>query len=135
MPSIPDPYQVPYISTGVDIIEIDRIRSTLERWGDRFLLRIYTEDERAYCRGRPPQLAARFAAKEAAMKALGTGRQGVGWKEVEVHREPSGAPAIRLHGRAAERAAVLGLTGFAVSMSHSRQYAVAFVIATGGKSA
>lgn len=133
MPSIPAQNQG--ISTGVDIIEINRIRSTLERWGDRFLQRVYTEGERAYCRGRPPQLAARFAAKEAAMKALGTGRHGVGWREVEVHRELSGAPAIRLHGRAAERAAALGLIGFSVSLSHSQQYAVAFVIATGGKSA
>ena len=74
------------LSTGVDIIEIDRVRQVLERYGQRFLNRIFTPDEIAYCRDRAPNLAARFAAKEATMKALGTGIRGVGWKDIEVIR-------------------------------------------------
>ena len=116
------------LTTGVDIIEIDRIRKAFERWGQRFLNRIYTEGEIAYCRGRPPNLAARFAAKEAAMKALGTGLRGVGWKDVEVVRAPSGAPSIVLHGRALLRAENLGVTELALSITHSKDYAVAFVV-------
>ena len=116
------------ISVGVDMIEIDRIASTLERFGTRFLERVYTESEIAYCRGRAPQLAARFAAKEAAMKALGTGTRGVGWREVEVTRKRSGEPGIALHGRADARAQKLGIDRLAVSLSHSRAYAVASVV-------
>jgi holo-[acyl-carrier protein] synthase len=116
------------LTTGVDIIEIDRIQAALERWGQRFLHRIYTEGEIAYCRGRPPNLAGRFAAKEAAMKALGTGLRGVGWKDVEVIRGPGGKPSVRLHGRALLRAEKLGVTELALSLSHSRGYAVAFVV-------
>ena len=116
------------ICVGVDIIEIDRISATLARFGDRFLQRIYTDAEAAYCRGRAPQLAARFAAKEAAMKALGTGTRGVGWRDVEVTRKRSGEPGIALHGRAAARAEALGIDRLAVSLSHSRQYAVASVV-------
>ena len=116
------------ISVGVDIIEIQRVADTLERFGERFLQRIYTEDEIAYCRGRPPQLAARFAAKEAVMKALGTGTRGVGWREVEVTRKRTGEPGIALHGRAAMRAERLGIDRIAISLSHSRDYAVASVV-------
>jgi holo-[acyl-carrier protein] synthase len=116
------------LTTGVDIIEIDRIQAALERWGQRFLNRIYTEGEIAYCRGRPPNLAGRFAAKEAAMKALGTGLRGVGWKDVEVVRGTGGKPSVRLHGRALLRAEKLGVTELALSLSHSRGYAVAFVV-------
>jgi holo-[acyl-carrier protein] synthase len=116
------------ISVGVDVIEISRVAATLARFGDRFLSRIYTESEIAYCRGRAPQLAARFAAKEAVMKALGTGTRGVGWREVEVTRARSGAPSIALHGRAAARARTLGIDRLAVSLSHSREYAVASVV-------
>ncbi len=116
------------ICVGVDIIEIDRISATIERFGDRFLQRIYTEEEAAYCRGRAPQLAARFAAKEAVMKALGTGTRGVGWRDVEVARKRSGEPEIVLHGRAAARAEKLGIDRLAVSLSHSRKYAVASVV-------
>ena len=116
------------LTTGVDIIEIERIRKMAERWGERFLHRIYTEDEISYCRGRPQNLAARFAAKEAAMKALGTGLRGVGWKDVEVIRNESGAPSIRLHGRALARSQRLGVTELALSLSHSREFAVAFVV-------
>ena len=116
------------LTTGVDIIEIGRIQAVLERWGQRFLNRIYTEAEIAYCRGRAQNLAVRFAAKEAAMKALGTGVRGVGWKDIEVVRAKSGAPSIALHGRAALRAEKLGVKELALSLSHSREYAVAFVV-------
>ena len=116
------------VSVGVDIIEIERVAATLARFGDRFLERVFTKGETAYCKGRAPQLAARFAAKEAVMKALGTGTRGVGWREVEVTRKRTGEPGIALHGRAAERAARLGIDRIAVSLSHSRHYAVASVI-------
>ena len=116
------------LTTGVDIIEIERIQRAFQRWGDRFLRRIYTEDEAAYCRGRPPNLAGRFAAKEAAMKALGTGLRGVGWKDIEVVRNRAGAPSVRLHGRAKLRAEALGVRELSLSFSHSRDYAVAFVV-------
>ncbi len=116
------------LSTGVDIIEINRIAGVLERYGDRFLHRIYTPGELEYCRGRPSKLASRFAAKEATMKALGTGVRGVGWKDIEVVRAPSGAPSIQLHGRAKSRAERLGVQEISVSMSDSRDNAVAFVV-------
>ena len=116
------------LSTGVDIIEIDRVAVVLERYGERFLHRIYTPDELEYCRGRPSKLASRFAAKEATMKALGTGVRGVGWQDIEVVRAPSGAPSILLHGRAKSRAERLGVVEISVSMSDSRAQAVAFVV-------
>ena len=121
--------EVQDVAVGVDLIEIDRVAATLERFGSRFLERVYTDGEIAYCRGRAPQLAARFAAKEAAMKALGTGTRGVGWREVEVTRNRSGEPGIALHGRAVARANALGVDRLAVSLSHSRAYAVASVVA------
>ena len=117
------------LSTGVDLIEIDRVAGVLERYGDRFLRRVFTPDEIAYCRGRAPNLAARFAAKEAVMKSLGTGFRGVGWRDVEVVRAPSGAPSPRLHGRAKRRAQRLGVTEIGVSLSHSRGFALAFAVA------
>ena len=113
---------------GVDIIEIDRIRGVAERYGQRFLRRIYTDRESAYCKGRAPQLATRFAAKEAVMKALGTGTRGVRWRDIEVVRGAGGPPTIRLHGTALERARRLGIEHLAVSLSHSQVYAVAFVV-------
>ena len=117
------------LTTGVDIIEIPRIQQVLDRYGQRFLDRIFTADEIAYCRGRAPNLAGRFAAKEATMKALGTGVRGVGWKDIEVIRAESGAPSVKLHGRAKQRAERLQLGEISLSMSHSREYAVAFVVA------
>ncbi len=116
------------LSTGVDIIEINRIAAVLERYGERFLCRIYTPGELEYCRGRPSKLASRFAAKEATMKALGTGVRGVSWKDIEVTRAPSGAPSILLHGRAKSRAERLGVMEISVSMSDSQDNAVAFVV-------
>ncbi|MBC8279293.1 MAG: holo-ACP synthase [Chloroflexi bacterium] len=117
------------LSTGVDIIEIPRIKKTLDRYGERFLKRIFTQDEIAYCRGRAPNLAGRFAAKEATMKALGTGVRGVGWKDIEVIRAESGAPSVKLHGRAKARAERLLVGDISLSISHSREFAVAFVVA------
>jgi holo-[acyl-carrier protein] synthase len=114
-------------AVGIDIIEISRIKETVKRWGTRFLERIYTKGELEYCRSRPPQLAARFASKEAMMKALGTGRYGVNWKDIEVVRPRGRAPNIILHGRANEVARRLGIKHIAVSISHSREYAVATV--------
>lgn len=116
------------LTTGVDIIEISRVRGVLERYRQRFLERVYTPGEINYCRGRAPNLAARFAAKEATMKALGTGVRGVGWKDIEVVRQESGAPSIRLQGRAKARAQRLGVREISLSLSHSREYAVAFVV-------
>ena len=118
--------------TGVDIIEIPRVARVAERYGERFLRRIYTDREIAYCRGRAPQLASRFAAKEAVMKALGTGTRGVGWREIEVVRERGRAPTIQLHGRALAYAKRLGIDHLAVSLSHSEEYAVASVVGESG---
>ena len=117
------------LTTGVDIIEIPRIKRVLDRYGQRFLNRVFTPAEIAYCRGRAPNLAGRFAAKEAAMKALGTGVRGVSWKDIEVIRADSGAPSLRLHGRAEKRAQRLQVGEMSLSISHSREYAVAFVVA------
>ena len=102
-------------------------------YGDRFLKRIYTDGEIEYCRGRAPQLASRFAAKEAVMKALGTGIRGVGWRDVEVTRKRGMAPDIKLHGRAQKRASQIGLKGLAISLSHSKEFAVASVIGESDK--
>ena len=116
------------LRTGIDIIEIDRIGAAVNRWGDRFFRRIYTEGELQYAKGRLPQLAGRFAAKEAVMKALGTGVRGVSWQEIEVVREPGQAPKVTLHGRAKARAEFLTLDEIAISISHSRDYAVVVAI-------
>ena len=114
--------------TGIDIIEIPRIRCVAERYGQRFFRRIYTDRELAYCRGRAPQLASRFAAKEATMKALGTGIHGVRWRDIEVIRPRGRAPTVELYGTARARAEKLGIDSLAVSLTHSHEYAVAFVV-------
>lgn len=116
------------IATGIDIIEVSRIQQAVRRWGQRFLSRVFTPDEVSYCNGQPERLAARFAAKEAAMKALGTGLRGVGWKDIEVMRSPGKAPSLRFHGRALQVTEKLGVTSVAVSISHSQEYAVASVV-------
>ena len=113
---------------GVDVIEIQRIRDVATKYGQRFLGKIYTDGEVAYCRGRAPQLANRFAAKEAVMKALGTGVKGVRWRDIEVVREMGNAPVIRLHGTAEAIAKRKGISYLSVSLSHSREYAIAFVV-------
>ena len=120
------------LSVGVDLIEIPRIADMLERWGNRFLNRIYTPAEIARCRGRVPELAVRFAAKEAISKALGVGiwgRAGIGWKDAEVLSDPLGKPTVNLYGRAAQRAGQLGLDHWAISLSHSEENAIAMVVA------
>jgi len=118
------------LSVGVDIIEIGRVRQAMLRWETRFLRRVYTEAEVVLCRGHAPELAARFAGKEAISKALGTGLVGISWREMEVLSDSRGKPLVRLHGRAAERATRLGLGEFAISLSHSQDFAVAFVVAS-----
>jgi len=105
-----------------------RIREAIERWGPRFLERIYTRAELDYCRDRIPELSARFAGKEAVMKALGTGRSGISWREIEIISDRRKAPAIILHGRARTRARRLKIQELAISLSHSRDYAIASVI-------
>ena len=116
------------LHSGIDIIEIDRIQNVLIKHPKRFLRKIFTEYEINYCRGRATQLAARFASKEAAMKALCTGIRGVGWREVEVQRLRSGKPYIILHGRAKKRAELMGIKKIELSISHSKNLATAMVI-------
>jgi holo-[acyl-carrier protein] synthase len=121
------------LAVGVDLVEIARIARAIERWGDRFLERVYTPAEIARCRGRVPELAIRFAAKEAVSKALGVGiwwRGGIGWKDAETLSDPLGKPEVILHGRAIERARLLGLNQWAISLSHSDETAIAMVVAT-----
>jgi holo-[acyl-carrier protein] synthase len=117
------------LSVGVDIIEIPRIRRAVERWGDHLLQHVYTPAEIAYCRGRVPELAARFAGKEAISKALGTGIAGISWTEMEILPDPRGKPLVTLYGRALVRAQALGLSEWAISLSHSEENALAFVAA------
>jgi len=117
------------LSVGVDIIEIPRIQRAIARWGEHFLQRIYTPSEITYCHGRVPELAVRFAAKEAISKALGTGLVGISWTEMEVLADPRGKPLVALYGRALARAQELGLAEWAISLSHSGDNAVAFVVA------
>jgi len=110
---------------GIDIIRVERIRATLARFGARFSDRVLTPAEQRYVRGRPETMAGRWAAKEAVSKVLGLGVRGIGWRDIEVERLPTGQPAIRLHGRAAARAEQLGMGRIAVSISHESDYAVA----------
>jgi holo-[acyl-carrier protein] synthase len=110
---------------GIDIIKVARIRASLERFGDRFTNRVLTEREQRYVRGRPETMAGRWAAKEAVSKVLGLGVRGIGWRDIEVERLPTGQPAVRLHGRAAARAEQLGMGRIALSITHESDYAVA----------
>jgi len=120
------------VGTGIDIAEVPRIAASIERFGDRFLRRIFTAEEMRYCdskANRVERYAARFAAKEAAMKAIGTGwNHGVAWRDIEVVRAPGGRPTLTLHGKAAEFAAKLGTKHIAVSLSHTAEQAIAHVI-------
>jgi holo-[acyl-carrier protein] synthase len=123
------------IGVGTDLIEIARIQQSIARYGERFLERIYTAPEIEYCqmkKNAAESFAARFAAKEAAAKALGTGiSRGVSWLEMEVTREPGGRPGLALSGRAAERARELGVAGISLSLTHSRDTALAVVVMEG----
>ena len=120
------------VGSGIDIAEVPRIRRSIERYGDRFLQRIFTAAERAYCdskANREERYAARFAAKEAAMKALGTGwSRGVRWCDCEVVRLPGGRPTIKFHGKAAEFATRRGVKNAALSLSHTTEQAIAQII-------
>lgn len=120
------------VGTGVDITEVPRIKATVERFGQRFLTRVFTPEEVKYCLSKvnfAERLAARFAAKEAGMKAIGTGlRHGVTWQDVEVVRHPGGRPGVRFSGKAAEFAARLGCRQTHLSLTHTAEQAVAFVI-------
>ena len=120
------------VGTGIDIAEVPRIREAIERHGQRFLKRIFTEGEIQYCESkanRVERYAARFAAKEAGMKAIGTGwNHGVRWRDIEVARKPGGRPTLVLHGKAAEFAAKLGASNIALSLTHTAEQAFAQVI-------
>ncbi|MFN7922088.1 MAG: holo-[acyl-carrier-protein] synthase [Bryobacteraceae bacterium] len=120
------------VGTGVDLAEVPRIRASIERHGQRFLDRIYTPGEIAYVErkaNRYERYAARFAAKEAGMKAIGTGwRRGVTWHDFEVANLASGRPTLKLHGKAAEYAAQMGVKRVNLSLTHTAENAMAFVI-------
>jgi holo-[acyl-carrier protein] synthase len=124
------------VGTGIDAVEIDRIQHVIDRFGSRFLDRVFLGAEQAYClrkRKSAESFAARFAAKEAAAKALGTGiRYGVNWLEIEVVREPSGRPTLQLHGRAAQIAGRLGVVRSSLSLTHTGQVAMASVVFEAG---
>jgi holo-[acyl-carrier protein] synthase len=119
---------------GIDIIKVERIRGSLDRFGERFSKRVLTPSEQRYVRMRPETFAGRWAAKEAVSKVLGLGVRGIGWKDIEVVRLPTGQPSVKLHGRAAARAEQLGMERIALSISHESDYAVAiaFGIRTAG---
>jgi holo-[acyl-carrier protein] synthase len=119
---------------GIDIVKVDRIRAAMARFGDRFSRRVLTDAERHYVRDRAETFAGRWAAKEAVSKVLGLGVRGIGWRDIEVVRLPTGQPSIELHGRAANRVEQLGMGRIAVSITHEAEYAVAiaFGIRTAG---
>jgi holo-[acyl-carrier protein] synthase len=117
------------LAVGIDLIEVERVRRSLDRFGDRFLARIYTKQERRYCDGQAERLAARFALKEAVGKALGTGIGDVSWREIEVLNDDNGRPNLILHGSAQRVATALGLLHWSISLSHNRTQAVGMVVA------
>lgn len=125
------------LGSGIDLVEIARIHDSVERFGKRFLDRIFTPAEQGYClrkKRSAESLAARFAAKEAGAKALGTGiSRGVSWLEIEVVREPGGRPSLRFHGRAAEIATGLGVANVTLSLTHGADTAMASVIVEDGR--
>ncbi len=113
---------------GIDIIEIARIKKAISRWGAGFLQRVYTEPELKLYHKKPSSLAVRFAGKEAVIKTLGTQVKGISWQEIEILPDPSGQPFVHLYGKAKNQADCLGLANLAISLSHSREYAIAFVV-------
>jgi holo-[acyl-carrier protein] synthase len=115
-------------AVGIDVIEIARVKAVLAKHPERFLARVFTREEVAFCRGRVPELAARFAAKEAVMKALGTGARGLAWREIEILPNQRGKPLVYLHGQALARAETIGLRGVDISLTHSHELAIAAVV-------
>jgi len=116
------------MAVGIDVIVISRVGKVLDRHGERFLRRVYTAEEAAFCRGRVAELAARFAAKEAVMKALGTGARGLAWREIEILPNRRGKPLVYLHGLAKQRGETIGLHGIDVSLTHEGDLAIAAVV-------
>ncbi len=119
------------LATGVDLVEIERIENMVQRFGARFLQRIYTPQELDEAGNSLASLAARFAAKEAVAKALGCGIGRITWQEIEILRTPSRQPALKLHGAAKELAGILGLQTWSLSLSHTQTHALAMVVAIG----
>jgi len=119
------------LSTGVDLVDIVRVREAIDRHGERFIARIFTKIEQRECAGRSASLAARFAAKEATAKALGCGIGVVSWLEIEVRGDENHAPHLYLHGEGEKMAKKLGLLNWSVSLSHTETQAIAFVVAIG----
>lgn len=119
------------LASGIDLLEIERMQAAIARHGEHFLRRVFTPAELAEVGDNPASLAARFAAKEAVSKALGTGIGPVAWKEIEVLRGPARQPVLHLHGSAARLAAEQGLAHWSISLSHTQAYALAQVVALG----
>ena len=113
---------------GIDIVEIARIERAIAHRGESFLHRIYTEPELKLCHKKPSSLAARFAGKEAVIKAIGTQTRGINWREIEILADPSGKPLVHVYGKAQNQVDSLGLGKLAISLSHSKEYAIAFVV-------
>ena len=113
---------------GMDIIEIDRVGKAISSWRHHFLNRIYTKNELALCGNNISSLAARFAAKEAVMKALGSGFTNSNWKDIEILSNPDGAPTVQLYGGVLNRAKQLGIADFVISLSHCKEYAIALLV-------
>jgi holo-[acyl-carrier protein] synthase len=113
---------------GIDIIEIERIEAAIAQWGNRFLAKVYTHAELQESHVNPSSLAAKFAAKEAVMKVLGKGGRGIGWREIEILSNEEGKPEVTLYGHALKRATELNLARFSLSLSDSKQYAIAVAL-------
>jgi len=122
---------MPLLRIGVDLVKVERVAALASRYGERFTSRVFTDRELAACHQRPDRLAARFAAKEAVSKALGTGIGKVNWRQIEVVNNAAGRPELVLTGAAAALAAEQGLDQWAISLSHTQEQAIAFVVATG----
>jgi holo-[acyl-carrier protein] synthase len=121
------------MAVGIDVIVISRVAKVLAKHPERFLARVFTPEEVAFCRGRVHELAARFAAKESVMKALGTGARGLAWREIEILPNRRGKPLVYLHGLAHKRAETIGLRGIDVSLTHEGDLAIASVVGMADK--
>ena len=119
------------LATGVDIIEIDRVQRSIDRFGDKLCNRIYTPQEQTYCAGKINSLAGRYAVKEAVSKALGTGIGDINWTDIEVINDERGKPELILHNNAKALAAKQGLTQWSISISHTNTHAIGFAVALG----